>query len=167
MTEYADRSRTRPVFFSITALAFSPSEAVALDWAAGSAVIQVLGKWAFLLLIIALCAAVWSGINGFMICSSKLLGSIAKYGLVPSSIGNINNSGVFNNSIKFVTIVSLVAPWFGRDHHDGAQGLGAGRVGYAGLLNDPIRRSRTFRVASPLCVYPLLIFSKVPQGYFS
>ena len=91
----------------ITALAFSPSEAVALDWAAGSAVIQVLGKWAFLLLIIALCAAVWSGINGFMICSSKLLGSIAKYGLVPSSIGNINNSGVFNNSIKFVTIVSL------------------------------------------------------------
>ena len=62
----------------ITALAFSPSEAVALDWAAGSAVIQVLGKWAFLLLIIALCAAVWSGINGFMICSSKLLGSIAK-----------------------------------------------------------------------------------------
>ena len=99
----------------ITALAFSPSEAVTLDWAAGSAVIQVLGKWAFLLLIIALCAAVWSGINGFMICSSKLLGSIAKYGLVPSSIGNINNSGVFNNSIKFVTIVSLVAPWFGRE----------------------------------------------------
>ena len=46
-------------------------------------------------------------------------------------------------------------------HHDGAQGLGAGRVGYAGLLNDPIRRSRTFRVASPLCLYPLLIFSKV------
>ena len=99
----------------ITALAFSPSEAVALDWAAGSAVIQVLGKWAFLLLIIALCAAVWSGINGFMICSSKLLGSIAKYELVPSSIGNVNNRGVFNNSIIFVSIISLIAPWFGRE----------------------------------------------------
>ena len=39
--------------------------------------------------------------------------------------------------------------------------LGAGRVGHAGLLNDPIRRSRTFCVASPPCLYPLLIFSKV------
>ena len=50
-----------------------------------------------------------------MVCSSKLLGSIANYGLVPSSIGNINNNGVFSNSVKFVTIVSLIAPWFGRE----------------------------------------------------
>ena len=99
----------------ITGLAFSPEEAVGLDWAAGSAVIEVVGKWAFLLLIVALCAAVWSGINGFMICSSKLLGSIARYGLVPSSIGNVNKNGVYNNSIKFVAIISLVAPWFGRE----------------------------------------------------
>ena len=98
----------------ITALAFSPSEAVALDWAAGSAVIQVLGKWAFLLLIIALCAAVWSGINGFMICSSKLLGSIANYKMLPSKMGKINKNGVFSNAIIFITIVSLIAPWFGR-----------------------------------------------------
>ena len=99
----------------ITALAFSPTEAVALDWAAGSAVIQVLGKWAFILIIIALCAAVWSGINGFMICSSKLLGAIARYDLLPSSIGKINNRGVYNNSVKFITIISLIAPWFGRE----------------------------------------------------
>ena len=99
----------------ITALAFSPSEAVALDWAAGSAVIEVIGKWAFLLLIVALCAAVWSGINGFMICSSKLLGAIAKYELVPSYIGKLNSNGVFNNSVKFVALISLIAPWFGRE----------------------------------------------------
>lgn len=49
-------------------------------------------------------------------------------------------------------------------HHDGAQGLGAGRVGHAGLLNNPIRRSRTFCVASPPCLYPPPHFLKGIRG---
>lgn len=99
----------------ITALAYSPEEAIGLEWAAGSAVLSTLGKGAFILLIIALCAAVWSGINGFMICSSKLLGSIANYKMLPSKIGEVNKNGVFGNAILFITIVSLIAPWFGRE----------------------------------------------------
>ncbi|MDZ5254094.1 APC family permease [Clostridium sp. LIBA-8841] len=99
----------------ITALAYSPEQASGLEWAAGSAVLSTLGKGAFLLLIIALTAAVWSGINGFMICSSKLLGSIANYKILPSKIGEVNNNGVFGNAIIFITIVSLIAPWFGRE----------------------------------------------------
>lgn len=99
----------------ITALAYSPEQASALEWAAGSAVLSTLGKGAFLLLIIALTAAVWSGINGFMICSSKLLGSIANYKILPSKIGEVNKNGVFGNAIIFITIVSLIAPWFGRE----------------------------------------------------
>lgn len=99
----------------ITALAYSPKEAVALDWAAGSAVLSTLGKGAFILLIIALTSAVWSGINGFMICSSKLLGAIANYKMLPSKIGKVNKNGVFENSIIFISIVSLIAPWFGRE----------------------------------------------------
>ena len=71
----------------ITALAYSPEQASSLEWAAGSAVLSTLGKGAFFLLIIALTAAVWSGINGFMICSSKLLGSIANYKMLPSKMG--------------------------------------------------------------------------------
>lgn len=98
----------------ITALAYSPEQALTLDWAAGSAVLSTLGKGAFLLLIIALTAAVWSGINGFMICSSKLLGSIANYKMLPLKIGKINKNGVFGNAIIFISIISLIAPWFGR-----------------------------------------------------
>ena len=98
----------------ITALAYSPEQASSLEWAAGSAVLSTLGKGAFFLLIIALTAAVWSGINGFMICSSKLLGSIANYKMLPSKMGKINKNGVFRNAIIFITIVSLIAPWFGR-----------------------------------------------------
>ncbi len=98
----------------ITALAYSPEQASSLEWAAGSAVLSTLGKGAFFLLIIALTAAVWSGINGFMICSSKLLGSIANYKMLPSKMGKVNKNGVFSNAIIFITIVSLIAPWFGR-----------------------------------------------------
>lgn len=99
----------------ITALAYTPAEAMKLEWAVGSAVLSTLGKGSFILLIIALCSAVWSGINGFMICSSKLLGSIANYKMLPSKIGELNKNGVFKNAIKFIAIVSLIAPWFGRE----------------------------------------------------
>lgn len=99
----------------ITALAFSAEDATGLEWATGSAVMNVLGKGAFVMLIIALSAAVWSGINGFMICSSKLLGSIARYKMLPEKIGKLNENGAYKNAIIFITIVSLIAPWFGRE----------------------------------------------------
>lgn len=99
----------------ITALAFSPEQASGLEWATGSAVMSVLGKGAFIMLIIALSAAVWSGINGFMICSSKLLGSIARYKILPDKMGEVNKNGAYKNAIIFITIVSLIAPWFGRE----------------------------------------------------
>lgn len=98
----------------ITAMAYSPKEVLNQEWATGSAVISGLGKGAFILLIIALGAAVWGGINGFMICSSKMLWSIANYGMLPSRIRKVNKNGVVRNSIILVTIGSLIAPWFGR-----------------------------------------------------
>lgn len=98
----------------ITALAYSPQEAISLDWATGSAVLSTLGKGAFILLIIALSAAVWSGINGFMICSSKLLGAIASYKMLPPKMADVNKNGVYRTAIIFITIISLIAPWFGR-----------------------------------------------------
>lgn len=98
----------------ITALEYTPKEAIALEWALGSAVLKTLGKGAFVLLIISLCAAVCSGINGFMICSSKLLGAMANYKMLPKNISNKNKNGVFGNAIKFITIISLISPWLGR-----------------------------------------------------
>ena len=99
----------------ITALAYTPEEAILLEWATGSAVLSTLGKVAFFMLIMALCGAVWSGINGFMICSSKLLGSVARYKMLPDKMGKVNKSGVYKNAILFLTSISLIAPWFGRE----------------------------------------------------
>lgn len=98
----------------ITAMAYSPYKAKTLDWALGSAVSENLGRLGFVLLVIALIAAVSSGINGFMICSSKLIGSIADYKILPSKFGELNNKGVLKNAIIFISVVSLIAPWFGR-----------------------------------------------------
>jgi len=98
-----------------TALMYSPEEAVALDWALGTGILTNLGRTGFLLLVIALSAAVTSGINGFMICTSKLMGLIANYNMLPKEFGLTNKNGVFKNTIVFATIISLMAPWFGRE----------------------------------------------------
>lgn len=99
----------------ITGMAFSPSEASVLDWALGSGVLDNLGKVGFTLLVIALSAAVTSGINGFMICTSKLMGSIANYKMLPKEYGMVNKNGVYQKTILFATTISLIAPWFGRE----------------------------------------------------
>lgn len=98
-----------------TALVYSPEEAVALDWALGTGVLETIGKFGFLLLVIALSAAVTSGINGFMISTSKLMGSIANHHIIPKKYAYINKNGVFQNAILFATTISLIAPWFGRE----------------------------------------------------
>lgn len=98
-----------------TALVYSPQEAIALDWALGTGVLSTLGNFGFLLLVIALSAAVTSGINGFMISTSKLMGSISNHQMVPKKYGYVNENGVFKNAILFATIISLIAPWFGRE----------------------------------------------------
>lgn len=96
-------------------LIFSPAEAYAQDWALGTGVLMTIGRFGFVLLVIALAAAVTSGINGFMISTSKLMGSISNHGMVPSRYSFVNKNGVFSNSIIFATIISLIAPWFGRE----------------------------------------------------
>ncbi|MCF6460954.1 APC family permease [Clostridium sp. Cult3] len=98
-----------------TALVYSPEEAAALDWALGTGVLATLGRFGFLLLVIALSAAVTSGINGFMISTSKLMGAIANHHMVPKRYAYVNENGVFKNAILFATAISLIAPWFGRE----------------------------------------------------
>ncbi|WP_217587186.1 APC family permease [Lentibacillus saliphilus] len=99
----------------ITALAFTPEQAVQHDWALGTAVMDHVGMIGFLLLVVALMTAVSGGINGFMISSSKLLTSLSRYRLFSAKYQKKNQRDVNVNSIKFVTLLSLLAPWFGRE----------------------------------------------------
>lgn len=99
----------------ITAFAFTPAEALEQQWAAGTAVMNHVGEFGFLLLVIALAAAVIGGINGFMLSSSKLIGALSNYGLFPAKYSEVNKKRVFENGIKFITGVSFIAPWLGRE----------------------------------------------------
>lgn len=98
-----------------TGLVFTPLEAAREQWALGTAVLQNMGYIGFTLLVISLIGAVSGGINGFMLGSSKLIGSLSKYKLIPSKYKKENSEGVYANAIKFIATVSLIAPWFGRE----------------------------------------------------
>src|SRR5690606_37350140 len=51
---------------------------------------------------------------GFMLGSCKLIGALSIYGLFPEKYREKNKAVVYENGIKFVTLVSLIAPFFGR-----------------------------------------------------
>lgn len=99
----------------ITGLVYSPENAKLEKWALGSAVLGNIGSVGFVLLTISLLGAVAGGINGFMLGSSKLIGCLGKYNLIPEKYSIENENGVFHNGIKFITIVSLILPWLGRE----------------------------------------------------
>ncbi len=99
----------------IASLAYGPEEVLIQDWAVGSAVLENIGVIGFLLLTISLISAVVSGINGFMLGSSKLIGALSLYGLFPEKYKEKNKAGVYENAIKFVTLIGLIAPFIGRE----------------------------------------------------
>jgi amino acid transporter len=99
----------------ITAMVYSPQEASALEWALGTAVLDHAGIFGFFLLVIALAAAVNGGINGFIISSSRLIGALSSYKLFSEKYKEENENGVYEKGIKFVAMISLIAPWFGRE----------------------------------------------------
>lgn len=100
---------------TLTGLAYSPSQALSLDWATGSAVTEYVGNWGFIMLVLALLGAVIGGINGFMLSSSRLVGALSANKMMPPKYHLKNKHGVLNHAITFVIIVSLICPWLGRE----------------------------------------------------
>ncbi|MCR1898931.1 APC family permease [Irregularibacter muris] len=98
-----------------TSLVFSPQGALKQEWALGTAVMDNIGYVGFLLLLVALAAAVTGGINGFMLSSSKLIAALADYQFLSPKYREKNENGVYAKGIKFVAMISLIAPWVGRE----------------------------------------------------
>lgn len=99
----------------ITGLAFSPDKALSLDWALGSGVLSQMGKVGFSILVIALASAVTGGINGFMVCSTKLIGAMGREKVLPYNLCKTNKYGSVKNAIFFVSAVGIIACFFGRE----------------------------------------------------
>lgn len=99
----------------ITGLVYSPNELNLIEWPTGMAVLSKLGLIFFILLVISLIFAVLGGINGFMISTNKLIEAMAEHKLLPQMFLKLNKNGENGNILVFVTIISLIAPWFGRE----------------------------------------------------
>lgn len=84
-------------------------------WATGMAVEHLMGQVGLLLLGIALMTAIFAGIQGFLMASSRLLLSMARAKALPEWFGFIHPKyKTPSNSTIFVLIISLIIPWFGR-----------------------------------------------------
>ena len=85
------------------------------DWPTGEASEMIMGRAGLIFLGIALICAVLSGIIGFYMATSRLLFSMAREKTLPAWFGKINpKTKTPKNAILFVMIISLAAPWFGR-----------------------------------------------------
>ena len=85
-------------------------------WMTGTTVRQSLGGGGVAFLGIAVVMAIFTGINGFFMASSRLIFSMGRARLLPAWFGKIDGThSTPVNAIVFTGLVSLMAPWFGRE----------------------------------------------------
>ena len=85
-------------------------------WATGATVRASLGALGVAILSVAVVTAIFTGINGFFMASSRLLFSMGRARLLPAWFGTIDPiRGTPRNALLFTGAASLLAPWFGRE----------------------------------------------------
>ncbi|MGM8215125.1 APC family permease [Bacillaceae bacterium W0354] len=106
--------------FMITATAvaapWQETSSAELIWGTGTVVKDVLGTGGMIILVIALTMGIFTGLNGFLISSSRVLFAMARGIVLPSMFAKLHSK---NNTpyvaIIFAAMVAVIAPWFGRN----------------------------------------------------
>lgn len=86
-----------------------------LLWGTGTVVTNLLGNFGLIILVIAVSMGIFTGINGFIVSSSRLLFAMSRAKFIPEAFSKLHPK--YNTpyiSIIFTIVVSLLAPWFGR-----------------------------------------------------
>ena len=84
-------------------------------WMTGAAVQSSLGTFGLAVLVVAIVAAIFTGINGFFLASSRLMFSMARARVLPAFFSRIRvDRGTPAGAVLFAAGLALVAPWFGR-----------------------------------------------------
>lgn len=85
-------------------------------WATGYVAHLTLGKVGSIILALAVLAAIFTGINGFYIATSRLLFSMARSKYLPEWFDKLHPKYHSpHRAILFVMGFTLIAPWFGRE----------------------------------------------------
>lgn len=85
------------------------------SWPTGYIVATYFGKIGLSILGVAMFCAVFSGMNAFYMATSRLIYAMAKENALPSWLGHLNKKSSPNYAILAIMILSLLAPWFGRE----------------------------------------------------
>ena len=85
-------------------------------WATGYAVEMLVGNVGLLILGVAMFCAVVAGMNAFYISTSRLMYAMAQESALPKMFAKLDvKRGTPRNAIIFIMLISLFAPWFGRE----------------------------------------------------
>ena len=84
------------------------------DWATGEMILEAIGYIGVFFIGIAMLCAVISGMNAFYISSSRLMYSMSYADALPGQFGKLTPQGTPKLAIIFMMVLSLIAPWFGR-----------------------------------------------------
>ncbi|WP_088052266.1 APC family permease [Virgibacillus dakarensis] len=106
--------------FMIIATAMArPWEALVAEnnlWGAAVAVTDVLGTLGLVILVVALSMGIFTGLNGFIISSSRLLFAMSRAKILPEAFSKVHPKYKTPYvGIIFTVIVAMLAPWFGRE----------------------------------------------------
>ena len=86
------------------------------NWPTGYVVRNTIGLAGIIVLGTAMVYAVISGMNAFYISTSRLMYAMAKEGSLPKWFEKLSRKyGTPTNAILFTMVMSLFAPWFGRE----------------------------------------------------
>ena len=85
-------------------------------WGTGHAIQSTLGTFGLVILVVALSMGIFTGLNGFILSSSRLLFAMSRAKMLPEAFSRLH--GKYKTpyvGIIFAAAVSLLAPWFGRE----------------------------------------------------
>lgn len=85
-------------------------------WGTGYVIESLLGPIGVIILVIALSMGIFTGLNGFILATSRLLFAMARARFIPRQFGELHPKyHTPYKSIIFIVLIAAIAPWLGRE----------------------------------------------------
>ncbi|HLR69780.1 MAG TPA: APC family permease [Virgibacillus sp.] len=85
-------------------------------WGTGYVIDSLLGPIGVAILVVALSMGIFTGLNGFILATSRLLFAMARARFIPKQFGELHPTyKTPYKSIVFIVIIAAIAPWLGRE----------------------------------------------------